>query len=404
MSKQFWVRKGQEVRGPFSVAQIRQLAEEGKLTPRHEISSDQKRWKSAADVSGLGLSDGAAERPAPANAGDSGGSGEILSAVAKSQGSQFALGVLLLVVVALVVAGACILKLGFVQGGIVFVLFLLSAAMGYPAACLGRDVSAIYVAVMALIWVMLLGESPVRFGMTFFSWIGFAAALIPGALIVLGWTMVSRGLGQDTETADMARLNPGRFSSSPVSNREFQRILAVAKTETARDSAARVELRLDPDDLERADDSLGEKIEDEARRSVPGLAVSVVVHALLLAGLWFVRLQFPRADGVSLEFSWISPQEQTAVVPPEKRDLKLQAVKLNQKAPKPKVEEKQLKPLDRGPEQAVPVKPVAVGGLFEGRNEENRRRLLAEVENAPKIEQAISQGLSWFATATAVGG
>lgn len=56
MAKQIWVRKGQEVRGPFSVAQIRQLAETGKLTPLHEVSSDQARWKPAGDVPGLAFS------------------------------------------------------------------------------------------------------------------------------------------------------------------------------------------------------------------------------------------------------------------------------------------------------------------------------------------------------------
>ena len=304
MSKQIWVRKGQEVRGPFSVAQVRQLAEEGKLTPRHEISSDQKRWKSAASVSGLGVcqrelrAGGSGRLPAIRAV-----PGKCSAAVAKSQGSQFALGVLLLVIVALVVAGACAVEVGIGSGRDCFCSVSVVGGDGLPggvfgAGCVrdlrggdGRGLGDAPGRIAGAVWDDVFLLDP------------FCGGADSGGIDRLGLDDGLARSGTGYRTADVARLNLGRFSSAPISNREFQRIFSVdRKGIRRRNPLRRCELRLDPDDLERADDSLGEKIEEEARRSVPGLAVSVVVHALLLVGFWFVRLQFPGRTG----FRWSS--------------------------------------------------------------------------------------------------
>jgi hypothetical protein len=84
------------------------------------------------------------------------------------------------------------------------------------------------------------------------------------------------------------------------------------------------------------------------------------------------------------------------VIPPEQRNVEQQAVKIT--PPQTEVpDEKPHQPLNPGPTAVIPVKPVEVGGLFEGRHEENRNRILEATENGPRIEQAISQGLSWLA-------
>ncbi|MCA9071766.1 MAG: hypothetical protein KDA84_22720, partial [Planctomycetaceae bacterium] len=255
----------------------------GKLTPQHEISSDQKRWKAASDVSGLGVADRNSTQESPP---------QTVNKIGRvgGQGLQFALGVLLLVVLTMVVAGACLLNLGLLVGAVFTGLFLMTLGLGYPAACLGRDVSAIYVPVVAVAWVLLLDDSAIRFGTTLSSWLGFAVGLVPGVLIVVGWTLITRGLGHDNEMADMARLNPSRFSSTPVSQKECQYAIAATGGEFTLDAPRRVRLRLDPDDLDRAEESLGETIEQEARRSVPGLAVSFAFHIVLL--LIFAILPF----------------------------------------------------------------------------------------------------------------
>lgn len=390
MAKQIWVRKGQDVRGPFPVAEIRRLATAGKLTAQHEISSDQKRWKVAGDVPGLGFTNRSAERTSDGQPTD-------VESMGGGAGLQVAVGVLLLVVLTLFVVGYSLLNLGLVAGLVFTGWFLMTVCLGYPAASLGRDVSAIYILVMAVIWVLLLGDSPIRFGTTVSSWLGFMAGLVPGVLIVAGWALVTRGLGHDNEIADMARLNPSRFSSTPLSEKDRKRAVAATGANQAFDSPRRVRLRLDPDDLDRAEETLGETSEHEARRSVPGLAVSFVLHAVLLLVFAFWQLRIFTQEDLQLEGGWktISAKEQT-LLPPENRNLNLEAVKINQQKP-PEVEEKPLQPLNPGPQNAVPVKPVEVGGLFDGRSEENRKKILnREAENTKSLEGAITMGLGWM--------
>ncbi len=396
MPKQIWVRKGLEVRGPFSLAQVRQFAEEGKLTPLHEVSSDQKRWKVVADVPGLGPP---VRQPAPPSPIPSESAAEGLKMAAASAGSQFALGVMLLVIIALMVAGACLLKLGLLHGLVFTLMFLLAAGLGYPAACFGRDVSAIYAIVMAVVCVILLGESSMQLGESLFSWLGFAAGLIPGALIILAWTLVAKGLGHDNKMADTARLNLSRFAAAPVSAKEWQRVVPALKESETPAAVGRVRLRLDPDDLDRAEESLGEVIEQEARRSVPGLAVSFVFHALLLLGFAIWQLKLSTDEDLTVEMGWktISTREQTAVIPPDQRNLELQAVQINRPKPPEPEQKPALVPLNPGAGPVAPVSLVEVGNLFDGRSKENRQRIMEETSsNGPRIEQAISLGLGWL--------
>ncbi|MCA9071765.1 MAG: terpene cyclase/mutase family protein [Planctomycetaceae bacterium] len=71
-------------------------------------------------------------------------------------------------------------------------------------------------------------------------------------------------------------------------------------------------------------------------------------------------------------------------------------MKINQQ-PAPEPEEKPLQPLNVGPQNVVPVKPVEVGGLFDGRSTENRKRILnREVENTKSLEGALTMGLGWI--------
>lgn len=395
MAKQIWVRKGEVVRGPFSAAQVRQLAESGKLTPLHEVSTDQKRWKPAGEVPGLGLAD-------PPAVGISAGPAIDWSEglpEAAPNGAKFALGVILLVLVALLVTGTCLLQLGLVDGLTFSLIFLLTAALGYPAACLGREVSAIYVVIVAAVCVMLMGESQVGYAGAFVSFGGFAASLVPGLVLIVGWTLVTHGLGHTYEPADLARLNPARFSTSPITETELKRAIAATKDEAA-EAPAKVKLRLDPDDLDDLDESFGEVLEEEARRSVPGILVSLAVHAVIFLALWFWRVQVFSEEEYTLDLAWktISADEQTAVIPPEQRNIDLQAMQLTPQNPPPTGEEKPLKALNVGPgsPQVVPVQPVEVGRLFEGRSEDKRERILKETGSGQRIEQAISQGLAWL--------
>lgn len=52
-TKQYWVKVGDKVRGPFSPGQLRRLAAEGKLLRDHEVGDDQSRWCVARRIKDL---------------------------------------------------------------------------------------------------------------------------------------------------------------------------------------------------------------------------------------------------------------------------------------------------------------------------------------------------------------
>lgn len=58
MSDQFWIRQGNHVTGPYSVAQMKELASSSRICPDDEISKDGNRWIAAAKVRALKLATG----------------------------------------------------------------------------------------------------------------------------------------------------------------------------------------------------------------------------------------------------------------------------------------------------------------------------------------------------------
>ena len=51
--KQFWVKVGLQIAGPFSEVKLRHLAEKGKLKPHYLVSDDRCRWARAAEMKQL---------------------------------------------------------------------------------------------------------------------------------------------------------------------------------------------------------------------------------------------------------------------------------------------------------------------------------------------------------------
>ena len=51
--KEYWIKAGGKVRGPFNATQLKKLAASGKLRRDHKVSSDQETWTLAEEVSGL---------------------------------------------------------------------------------------------------------------------------------------------------------------------------------------------------------------------------------------------------------------------------------------------------------------------------------------------------------------
>lgn len=63
MSKQYWLKLGDEVTGPFSNSQIHQLATLGLIKSEHLISLDRVKWVPATKVKGLNLTAAASDAP-----------------------------------------------------------------------------------------------------------------------------------------------------------------------------------------------------------------------------------------------------------------------------------------------------------------------------------------------------
>jgi len=63
MAKQFWVRHGGRVSGPYTATQLKQMGASGQVTSADEISSDRAVWIPATKVGGLLPADAAAPGP-----------------------------------------------------------------------------------------------------------------------------------------------------------------------------------------------------------------------------------------------------------------------------------------------------------------------------------------------------
>ena len=55
MGKQYWLKLGGEISGPYSNSQIREFAEQGKIGSEHEISLDKEKWFRATSVKNLNV-------------------------------------------------------------------------------------------------------------------------------------------------------------------------------------------------------------------------------------------------------------------------------------------------------------------------------------------------------------
>ncbi len=55
MGKQYWLKLGDKIAGPFTNSQIRQLAAQGEIRGEHEISLDRKKWFRATNVKSLNI-------------------------------------------------------------------------------------------------------------------------------------------------------------------------------------------------------------------------------------------------------------------------------------------------------------------------------------------------------------
>lgn len=155
---------------------------------------------------------------------------------------------------------------------------------------------------------------------------------------------------------------------------------------------------------ETPEQSLVERIEREAKRGVPGMLVSVAFHAVLLFLLWLVivgRQHFGEDSGT--EFGWISTETiraaRTTPGPIELPGLPNRPSEAAERS-----EDAEVKANEGGGPPRMPVEPVRVTALLDGRGDSRRTQLIQQAGGTGKTEQAISQALHWLAGRQLSGG
>lgn len=393
MPKQVWIRDGDNVQGPMQPSDLKRRAAEGRLQPRHQISFDRLNWRFAEEVKGLSFGSNGTDREAHEDVSPTASDSPGLETLSPRP-SLVGLGVAVLAVTALAAIAFCVTQFGLLVGFVVSLLFLLVAVLGYPAVCLGWELSGLYLILMTVGAIVVVSDAP---AVNLSAVVVLVASLLPGAAALCGWRLVVNGLGYDYRRPRLQQQDLARFRTRALAAGEVKRALQATSTPEQKDAPRRVKIRLDPDDLLRDDPTIAEKLEAGAKRGWRGLAVSVGFHAVLLAVLAVFHIR-RAAEGevIELQSGLTTGEDAKAAeqVPKETGPVELKGMdfpKTNTQQPSENKE-----PAAQGNDPGPPVKPVAVKGFLEGRTEEQRKKILGELDDGEKIELAISLGLGWL--------
>ncbi|MEX0716882.1 MAG: prenyltransferase/squalene oxidase repeat-containing protein [Planctomycetaceae bacterium] len=142
--------------------------------------------------------------------------------------------------------------------------------------------------------------------------------------------------------------------------------------------------------------SLAERIEREAKRGVPGMLASVAFHVMLLFLLWLVvvgRQHFGEDSGT--EFGWINTEalrtERAAPGP-----IKLPGLPNRPSESAEESEDAEAKANEGGGPPRMPVEPVRVTELLDGRSDSRRTQLIEQAGGNQRTEQTIKLSLGWI--------
>lgn len=167
-----------------------------------------------------------------------------------------------------------------------------------------------------------------------------------------------------------------------------------------RKKAAPAAIQIEPDEAARHDETLAEKLKDEARTGLPGLAVSIGVHLLLL-GL-FALIVIGGASTIdedpAMEFGWISAAASRAS-DAANRPL---AIPIDVTRPNPvgtssddaanTKKQETPNPTNGG----VAVSPAEVKNILNGRDRDKRGKMLEKYGGGEATERAVNNGLMWL--------
>lgn len=147
---------------------------------------------------------------------------------------------------------------------------------------------------------------------------------------------------------------------------------------------------------EAPEKSLAERIELEAKRGVPGMTVSLALHGLVLFLLWLVVVGTPfGGEDPGPEFGWTSGEELSASsVPPG--PIRLPGLTTQTSEAAQPAEDAASRQEQGGGPPRLPVEPVRVTAMLEGRGDSSRRQLLEAAGGDDRTEQSIKLALDWF--------
>lgn len=142
------------------------------------------------------------------------------------------------------------------------------------------------------------------------------------------------------------------------------------------------------------DKSVVDVLKGEARTGVPGLVVSLAVHAAVLFVMTIIVITFDHSDGTALEFGWMSASaNSTKATGNEAGPVKLQSFQLD-RGSEPVTGDKE--PEQTAGQDKPGVKPVAVKQMLQNRNENARASVLESMGEKDTVRQAIERALGWF--------
>lgn len=165
----------------------------------------------------------------------------------------------------------------------------------------------------------------------------------------------------------------------------------------------RLQLKIAPEDQKLEVRPLEERLKEDARRGLPGLLASLVLHVLLLALLaLFVRSVGGTGDDQMILLSWLTEAASTAEQPRQELNLDSFAVQETRPEPTPEPTEDPVDPTTAAPPSAV--KPVDVSRMLDGRSDTARDRLLMKFGGDESTRRAIESGLLWLKRQQRPGG
>ncbi len=154
-------------------------------------------------------------------------------------------------------------------------------------------------------------------------------------------------------------------------------------------------IQVSPDDANR-DKSIVERLKGEARKGLPGLAVSGGLHAVVLIIMAIIVIRMEHNDSTLLEFGWISgaARDRAVANATAAGPVRLQSFNRNRNATKPVTGE--VKPEPSGGRKKPGVKPVDVSKSLAKRSEDARASALESLGEKDAVRQAIERALGWF--------